>query len=124
MIDIMRLLQLAAFLTLVAPLSARADFQIGAPTPRPTPEAPSEPAPLPPVPKFKTATGYGNNVPLDFAARQIVPMSVRLRFAANVDRDALVTWRGNAPWNHVLTAALRPLGLRVLIGATEVTILR
>lgn len=124
MIDTNRLLQFAAFLVLVAPLSARADFRIGIPTARPMPEAASEPEPLPPVPKFKTATGYGSNVPLDFAARQIVPMSVRIVFASNVDRDALVTWRGNAPWNHVLAAAVRPLGLRVLTGATEVTILR
>jgi len=124
MIDITRLLQLAALLALVTPVPARADFQIGTLAVRPTPEPPGETAPSPAAPKFKTATGYGNNVPLDFAARQIVPASVRLRFGSSVDRDAFVTWRGNAPWNHVLAAAVRPLGLRVVIGATEVAILR
>lgn len=124
MIDINRLLQFAAIFALLAPLPARADFRIGGPAAKTAPDAPNEAEAPPAVPRFKAAIGYGNNVPLDFAAKQIVPTSVRLRFGAGVDRDALVTWRGNAPWNHVLAQTVRPLGLRVLTGATEVTILR
>lgn len=124
MTGLTRLFAIVAPLAIVGPLAAHADFQMGVPTPQSALDAPSDAATIPVVPKFKIAKGYGNNVPLEFAARQIVPTTVRLRFGTGVDRDALVTWRGDAPWNHVLTNAVRPLGLRVVTGATAVTILR
>ena len=77
-----------------------------------------------PVSRFKVAQGFGNDVPMSFAARQIVPASVSVRFGKGVDPAAAVSWRGGAPWNRVLAAAVRPLGLQIFTGATTVLISR
>ena len=124
---------------------AVADFQL-----QPTPFPPSEPTqpihdkalsdaaqgndparPDPPrhvvspaAPRFKAAAGFGQGVPLAFAARQIVPSALAVRFGAGVDPDSAVDWTGGAPWNRVLAAAIAPLGLRLTVGATSALISR
>ena len=110
---------------------ARADFLLGHPSasaakivPLVIPPSPtalgSNAAPTDPVvtpPRFRLAKGFGRSVPLGFAVRQIVPAKIAIRYGQGVDQDSLVDWSGNAPWNRVLAAAVRPLRLRVL--ATE-----
>ncbi|ATQ70904.1 hypothetical protein CQW49_23275 (plasmid) [Methylosinus trichosporium OB3b] len=64
--------------------------------------------------KPTAARGFGNQIPLAFAIRQIVPPPIKVRFARDVDRGALVDWRGGRAWPSVLRDALRPLGLRVV----------
>lgn len=116
---------LAASLAL-AP-TARADFVISG---QPAAEAPS-PAPADGEPnagqpqrqasakcaaaRFGIANGFGDQVPLAFAVRQIVPPGVAVRYGPGASSDATVTWRGGSPWNQVLQAAVRPLGLKVLL---------
>ena len=118
---------------------ARADFRLEAhPTPPATPplmaapdasaspavpderEGKSGPAPSP----FRVAHGFGDDVPLSFAARQIVPPTVTVRYGRGVDPNAAVSWKGEAPWNRVLAAAVRPLQLRLTTGASSVLISR
>ena len=81
-------------------------------------------APMLALPRFKVAQGFGQDVPLAFAVRQIVPPAVRVRYGRGVNPEQTVTWRGAAPWNHVLSAAVRPLGLKVFTGTTSVLIAR
>ena len=118
-------------------MPARAEFQL-APgglgpaltlraVPGPVTLLPDGPAPLrkpaaPPV--LPLAQGFGHQVPLTFAARQIVPAKVRVTFGPGVDPAALVNWAGGRPWDQALRAAVRPLRLRVVVGWMAVTITR
>ena len=61
-------------------------------------------------------------MPLSFAARQIVPRNVTIRFGAGVDQTALVDWSGGRPWNLVMGAAVRPLHLHLTFNRTSVLI--
>ena len=75
-----------------------------------------------PRPHIPLAEGFGNQVPLSFAVRQIVPRGVSIRLEPGVDADAPVTWAGGGPWNQVLATAVAPLGYRVRVGWEGVTI--
>lgn len=128
----------ACCLTLPSGSPARADFLLGHPADAaaqssglaipPVPPAPNtDAAPADPVvtpPRFKLVKGFGRGVPLAFAIRQIVPARIVVRYGRGVDEDSLVDWSGNAPWNRVLAAAVRPLRLRVLTSASSVLISR
>ena len=102
---------------------ARAEFQLAGPSaamaaqPAPTLPEPADP-PLRPTAPARTgpgvAQGFGHQVPLAFAVRQIVPASVKVRFSSGVDpEDLLVDWKGGRPWPDVLRSTLRPPGLLV-----------
>ena len=71
------------------------------------------PAPQPVV------AGFGDQVPLSFAVRQIVPARFQVAFGETVDSDTPVDWKGGKPWRPTLSDAVRPLGLAVsVVGAT------
>lgn len=137
----------AATLTIIALLfsipPARADFTVlrpdataaadSAPATTTTPsEAAEPPGPGKPpgprlVPRHLTAIvarGFGKQIPLSFAVRQIVPTPVQVRFGEGADSSALVDWQGGRRWAVVLRDAVRPLGLRVSVRAKEVIIER
>lgn len=57
--------------------------------------------------------GYGTDIPLSFAVRQIVPPGFKVVFDPGVQHDRTVSWVGGKPWRTVLQDALRPLGLRL-----------
>lgn len=81
--------------------------------------APEAPEQAPARPRYSMAHGFGNDVPLSFAAKQIVPHSIRVVYRKDVDQEALVSWKGGKPWNQVLGAALAHHRLHmVLIGRT------
>ena len=73
-----------------------------------TPAAPARP-------HFRLATGFGHEVPLSFAVRQVVPAHIKVAFDNGVDRDVPVSWQGGRPWNEVLRAAVKPLGLHITL---------
>lgn len=100
---------------LSAPNNPQADSGQGAAPARPT---------VRPAAVFPVAQGFGSDVPLRFAVRQIVPAGISAIFADGVEQDASVTWRGGGPWNRVLQNAIQPLGLRLLIRGRTVTINR
>ena len=106
--------------------SARADFRIqGAQTgasdiSSPTDISPGQPSHRRRVsariqPRVVSATGFGRQIPLSFALRQIVPTSLQVSFAPEVDQDALVDWSGGRPWNQVIAAVVQPLHLRAVV---------
>ena len=114
---------------------ARADFQLAPTRQAAVPAMPTGPGPLDllpesPAPARRTAAplvlpvahGFGRRVPLAFATRQIVPARVKVTFGAGVDPETPVDWTGGRPWDQALRAAVRPLGLRVVIGWMRVSI--
>jgi hypothetical protein len=73
-------------------------------------------------PRLMIAQGFGDDVPLRFAVRQIVPKSVRVVYGPGTSPDALVSWKGGQGWNWVLFHAVRPLGLRLVMRPMAVEI--
>jgi hypothetical protein len=109
--------------------AAHADFVITSTPPAadslPVSEAPpkvSVPANHSVPPRFKTAYGFGNQVPLSFAVRQIVPSTIYVTYGRGADRSSLVDWKGGQSWNRALLDAVKPLGLRLVIGDRAVEI--
>lgn len=108
---------------------ARADFQLTPMLPSAAPASQPGPAPIilsspeGRVPPRRTAAplaipaahGFGQQVPLAFATRQIVPAGVKTTFGPGVDQAALVDWSGGRPWIEVLRAAVHPLDLHVMV---------
>ena len=74
------------------------------------------PAPQPVV------AGFGDQVPLSFAVRQIVPARFQVAFGETVDSDTPVDWKGGKPRRPTLSDAVRPLGLTVSVVGATVTI--
>ena len=128
---------------LMTSLPAKADFQIAPTRPDavsatqgglgPSVLGPGVPAPAVrqrratqsmAVPAIPVAHGFGDDVPLAFAVRQIVPPKVKVTFGPGVDQAELVNWRGGRPWTAALQAAVRPLGLRVAVRWMAVSIIR
>jgi hypothetical protein len=66
--------------------------------------------------------GFGDQVPLSFAIRQIVPARFQVAFGEAVKSDAPVNWKGGKPWRPTLSDAVRPLGLTVSGVGAKVTI--
>ena len=75
-------------------------------------------------PRFRVARGFGDQVPLSFAVRQIVPRAVKVTYGPGADPDALVDWKGGQGWNQVLFRAVHPLGLRLVMSGMAVQIRR
>ena len=117
----MRIATLAAALAAAISTSARAEFTLQA-----TPSAPSHvqremmpmarrlplPVQQPPPPK-PIAPGFGHDVPLAFAVKQILPEGVQPQMGQSVDPDAKISWTGGRPWDVVLSEAVKPLGIKL-----------
>lgn len=58
--------------------------------------------------------GFGDQVPLAFACRQILPSSVTVMYGPGADPGMIVSWKGGDTWPQVLAAAIKPLGLHML----------
>lgn len=82
-------------------------------------EGPPHPAPRP-LPRL--ATGFGRNVALEFAVRQVVPAAMHVEYGEAVGRQLRVSWQGGKPWPQVLHAALVPIGLRLVISGRTIKI--
>ncbi len=81
--------------------------EMGAPTPI-APAAPARPARLS---GGSVVQGFGNQIPLVIALRQIVPESYQFAYGTNVPLGSMVDWHGGRPWKDVLMDVLTPLGL-------------
>ncbi|WP_227323081.1 hypothetical protein [Acidisoma silvae] len=110
---------------------AWADFVVKSGSPAPSPAgvaaAPTSMAPIvdpedlaaktphKPTWHWKLAKGFGNNVPLGFACRQIVPSTVRVTYGPGASASSMVSWQGGKGWNEVLREAVKPLGLHLVM---------
>ena len=125
---------MVAGVALLPPGPAHADFVLGSVGPGALPAArypravpaleAAQDTPEQVAPPFKLARGFGDAVPLSFAVRQIVPPAVKVRYGAGIDPDAVVSWKGDRPWNQALAAAVQPLRLRIVTGTDTVLITR
>ena len=112
---------LAAF-AMSGPGVSPAPEAVGVP-PRPEPTDQARPATRPSGPPV--AYGFGHQVPLSFAVRQIVPKGVKVSFGQHFDAETIaVDWKGGRPWPDVLRSTLRPLGLHVTFRPGAVLITR
>lgn len=95
-----------------------------APSPVMTPPRPpvSAVAAAPLAPAYTTVDGFGNDMPLALALRQIVPPTYAYSFDKAVNPGQRVNWTGGRPWNDVLNDALVPHGLKATIMANSVRI--
>ena len=94
--------------------SARGDSADAVPPARATsPNPPARRVRSGPLSDQAVIQGYGADIPLSFAVRQIVPRAFQVAFGPGVERDRTVSWVGGKPWRTALQDAVRPLGLRV-----------
>lgn len=54
--------------------------------------------------------GFGTDVPLGFAAMQIIPSDKTASFGPGVDANRKVSWQGGRPWRQVLGELIAPQG--------------
>ncbi len=105
---------------LLAPIAAHADFSMSTNTaPASTPLSHRS---VWARSAYPLATGYGNEIPLTFALRQIVPHGVLVVVRQGVRPSTIVSWHGGVPWDIALRRALAPAGLRAMITPVEVQI--
>lgn len=110
------------------------------PTPEPTPTATAtpEPAPAPaptPVAAAKPVVaptsayvgepvveGFGKDIPLVIALRDIVPAKYAYAFSPKDIAGTKISWRGGKPWQDVLKAALDTVDFGMQVTDTQVLI--
>lgn len=63
------------------------------------------------VENAELAQGFGSDIPLVMAIRQIIPSTQPFAFEPGVDLGAPVSWQGGAPWPEVLSNTLASAGL-------------
>ena len=127
----MRALMIVLLASTVSASIAKADFTLLPSTPAAAPsestgsklEGPTEQQLRPRELHLAIARGFGDQVPLAFAVRQIVPATFKVHFAQGVDQTTPVNWKGDRPWNAVLWSAIHPLGLHLVLkdGAAWIT---
>jgi hypothetical protein len=74
------------------------------------------------APQDPPLQGFGHQIPLTFAVRQIVPAHFQVAFADAVQKETPVDWKGGDSWRATLANAVRPLGLVVTVNGPKVTI--
>jgi hypothetical protein len=86
---------------------------------RPKSKPPSRAKRLAPEP---AVMGFGDQIPLSFAVRQIVPAKFQVAFGKEVDREQRVDWKGGKSWRSALSEAIKPVGLTIDVRGFTVTI--
>lgn len=71
---------------------------------------------------FEVVEGFGSDMPLALALRQVVPAEYAFSFGRGVNPGYLVSWEGGKPWNLVLGDMLRPLNIKALIEGNVVKV--
>jgi len=74
------------------------------------------------IPRTPIARGFGEQIPLSFAVRQIVPPTIKIRIGRGIDPTTLVDWKGGHEWPTVLREAVRPLKLQLAVHPSGATI--
>jgi len=78
--------------------------------------------PKKPQPHRSIAHGFGTQIPLEFAVKQIVPSGFTVQFERGVNKQSPVEWHGEQTWSSALRQAVKPLELKVRIEAKVVHI--
>jgi len=72
---------------------------------------------------YADAIGFGSDIPLALAMRQIVPPEYAFSFDPAIDQGARVTWNGGKPWNEVLSDSVSSLGAGIEIQGQTVRVM-
>lgn len=109
-----------------------AERKPAAPAPAPTYDEPvfaQEPVEEAPAPQMQAAPldqtvvqGFGRDISLAIALRQIAPSSYAYKFADGVSPGQKVSWEGGKPWPDVLSDMLAANGLQVVILGHVITV--
>lgn len=75
-----------------------------------------------PPQNFTTVEGFGSDMPLALALRQVVPAEYAYSFSKTVNPGANVSWNGGKPWNDVLSDMVAPLNLEAVVAGKIVRI--
>ena len=70
---------------------------------------------------FAVVEGFGSDVPLALALRQVAPPSYAFSFGNGINPGYRVSWSGGRPWNEIVGDMVAPLGYGVRI--TKKTVL-
>lgn len=69
--------------------------------------------------QYEPAVGFGSDMPLALALRQVVPADYAYSFGPGVNPGLRVSWEGGRAWNLVVSDMIAPLGLESrVIGKT------
>lgn len=68
--------------------------------------------------------GFGSDIPLESAAKQIVPEGFTVDYGAGVDRSTSVSWGSAKDWQGALSSAVAKKGLKAEIGSGTVVIVK
>ena len=68
--------------------------------------------------------GFGNDIPLESAAKQIVPEGYTVDYGAGVDKSTSVSWGSSNDWQGALSSAVAKKGLKAEIGTGTVVIVK
>ena len=90
------------------------------PTPTPVATAPAAPAPAPVA--DDVIEGFGKDIPLAIALRDIAPPKYAYSFSPNDIAGTKISWRGGKPWQDVLKDAIAPHGLNMSITENAIVI--
>lgn len=69
---------------------------------------------------YETVVGFGSDIPLALAMRQIVPAEYSYSFGDSVNPGLRISWNGGRPWNEVLADALTPHDMHAVINEKSV----
>ena len=75
------------------------------------------------IPAAAQEAGFGKDIPIGAAARQIVPDGFKVEIADGVDAGAKATWNGGG-WRQSLAAAARSAGYAAVISGETVRIVK
>jgi len=67
---------------------------------------------------------FGSDIPLESAAKQIVPEGYTVDYGAGVDRSTEVSWGSAADWQSALSSAVAKKGMKAEIGSGTVVIIK
>lgn len=71
---------------------------------------------------FENVAGFGSDMPLAYALRQVVPPEYAFSFGADVNPGYRVSWSGGKPWNEVVSDMVAPLNLKATVHGSTVYI--
>lgn len=69
---------------------------------------------------YETVQGFGSDMPLVLALRQVIPAEYSYSFGRDINMGANVSWNGGKPWDLVLNEMLAPLDMHAEITGRNV----
>ena len=71
---------------------------------------------------FASFEGFGTDIPLDRAAREIAPSEITIDYGEGVDKTATVSWSSASDWQSALRSAVGKRGYTASFGTNSVVI--